>query len=399
MSIYNNTSSIKNLYAGTSQVKRVYKGGLSSDSGGPMERKVWEQAPTFWTFGGLNIAHAPLRHNGSSFYMKDLDDWMTRYYSVEGTVNQSTHFSFLQLGRAFSSQGSSFSTSSGDITNTYKTTYAGYSDWRIPTKTDWEGIIGSARQGSTINGVPGCRYSIVIVDDYGAASSPTYCYGLLLFPDGVTKTGMSRTFTWNSYTSTHTSIAEIYEYTDWGCVFLPALGYYSSSWNNRGYQGWYQCATSYDSTYNYILFFNGSSVYMNNGSNKNTTYSQVRLVRGAPSINVKIVVHGNTGGGSTNVSIVLKDPTDLSHMQTFYVPVSSSSVTQTGVLQLNGGTFTISSSTIYGTYPSSIRITSYNGGYAKTGYYSSGTWSGTTLTKSNYIYPSDGTLWLDITVS
>ena len=385
MSIYNNTSKISNLYVGTSQVKRVYDA----------EKKVWEQAPTFWTFGGLNISHAPLRHNGSSFYMKEYDDWMTRYYSTEGGINESMFFSFLQLGRAFSSQGSSFSTSSGNITNTYKTTYAGYSDWRIPTKTDWEGILGS-RQGSTINGTPGCRYSIVIVDDYGAVSSPTYCYGLLLLPDGVTKTGMSRTFTWNSYTSTHTSIAEIYEYTDWGCVFLPGLGYYSSGWNNRGYQGWYQCATSYDSTYNYILFFNGSSVYMNNGSNKNTTYSQVRLVRGAPGISVKVVVHGSVS--STNVSIVLKDPNNLEHMLTFYVPVSSSSTTQTGILQLEGTTFNISSSVVYGS-ASRIRITSYNGGYSQTGYYSSGSWSGTTLTTSNYIYPSDGTLWLDITIS
>lgn len=397
MSIYNYTSSIKNLYAGTSQVKRVYQGGWTDGGSYYTEKKIWEQAPTFWTFGGLNIAPAPLRHNGSSFYMKEYDDWMTRYYSGMGTVNDSMFFSFLELGRAFSSQGSSFSTSSGNITNTYKTTYAGYSDWRIPTKTDWDSILGS-RQGSTINGTPGCRYSIVIVDDYGAVSSPTYCYGLLLLPDGVTKTGMSRTFTWNTLTSTHVSIAEIYEYTDWGCVFLPALGYYDNNWYSRGYQGRYQCATSYDSTNNYYLFFNNNNTAPMSTTiiDKNTTHGQVRLVRGAAGISVKVVVHGSVS--STNVSIVLKDPNDLSHTLTFYIPVSSSSTTQTGILQLEGTTFNISSSIVYGS-ASRIKFTSYNGGYSKTGYYSSGTWSGATLTTSNYIYPSDGTLWLDITIS
>lgn len=397
MSIYNNTSNIRNLYAGTSQVKRVYQGGWLDGAHYP-EKKVWEQAPTFWTFGGLNIAPAPLRHNGTSFYIKEFDDWTTKEYSGTSTYSGSMFFSFLDLGRAFSSQGSSFSTSSGNITNTYKTTYAGYSDWRIPTKKDWEGILGS-RQGSTINGTSGCRYSIVIVDDYlsGTLSSPTYCYGLLLLPDGVTKTGMSRTFTWNSYTSTHASIAEIYEYTDWGCVFLPGLGYYSSGWSNRGYQGLYQCATSFDSTYNYTMFFNSSSASMNTSiAKKNSTNGQVRLVRGAPGINVVVVINGSVS--SANVSIVLKDPIDLSHTLTFYCPVSSSSTTFTGVLQLEGTTFNISSSVVYGS-ASTIRIVSYNGGNARSGYYSSGSWSGATLTTSNYIFPTDGSLMLNITIS
>lgn len=221
--------------------------------------------PYSYRFAGLNIASAPLYYNGTNFVIKD-DDWNhDSYGSTYGAVNGSYYFNWAQCAGV-----------SG-------VSYNGDSDWRMPTQAEWAAVTGS-RTGSTINGTAGCRYALIQLTGvtYAGNSSPI---GLLLAPDGETMMGMSKVFTWNvNSTSGNTGVtaAQLDQYLDAGCVFLPASGYYDDGgWLRAGTYGYYWSSTEYNSTYGYFLSFYSSNVIPSDRNRKASLYFPCRLVRTA----------------------------------------------------------------------------------------------------------------------
>lgn len=227
--------------------------------------KMAEPDPVY-TFAGLQIAPAPLYHNGTSFIIKD-DDWNhDSYKSIYGAVEGSYYFNWDECHAV------------SDIL------YGGYNDWRMPSQAEWAAVTTDSRTGSTINGTAGCRYTLIQLTGvtHAGNNSPI---GLLLAPDGETMTSMSKVFTWNvNDTSGNTGItaAQLDEYLDAGCVFLPSSGYfYGGSWNSAGADGRNWSSTERSSTNSYYLRFYSSNVRPSNNCNKASYYFPCRLVREA----------------------------------------------------------------------------------------------------------------------
>lgn len=161
------------------------------------------------TFAGMQIAPAPLYYNGSSFIIKD-DDWNhDSYGSVYGLAEGSYYFDWNECH---------------DVSGV---SYGGHSDWRMPTKVEVDAITSNLRTGSTINGTAGCRKAFILVLGVVHAESESGVRGLLLAPDDVTMTGMSKTLTWNANKPSGNDVtaAQLNEYLDAGCVFLPKSNY------------------------------------------------------------------------------------------------------------------------------------------------------------------------------
>ena len=220
--------------------------------------------PRYKPFAGLYIAKAPLYHDGTSFIIKD-DDWNhDSYGSTYGAASGSYYFNWNECN---------------EVSNI---SYDGLSGWRMPTQAEWAAVTTGSRTGSTINGTAGCRYALIQLTGvtHAGNSSPI---GLLLAPDGETMTGMSKPFTWNvNSTSGNTGVtaAQLDEYLDSGCVFLPASGYFNgSSWYYAGTYGYYWSSAEYYSTNGYTLYFYSSNVNPSNVSNKASPYFPCRLVQ------------------------------------------------------------------------------------------------------------------------
>mgnify|MGYP006873028418 CR=1 FL=1 len=139
-----------------------------------------------------------------------------------------------------------------------------FTDWRIPTKTEWEYLIGRTVNGNTGDGGAYCR--VTLTDSKDGKES---VYGMIIFPDNYTGTVPSSG-------ASITKTAFVNDYESVGCVFLPAAGYSTgSSVLSAGTLGHYWSCTEYDS-FAYFLRFELSSVYLH-GSLK--TYGRsVRLV-------------------------------------------------------------------------------------------------------------------------
>ncbi len=224
-------------------------------------------------FAGLQIAPAPLYHNGSSFIIKD-DDWNhDSYNSVYGAVEGSYYFNWNECHAV------------SDIS------YDGHSDWRMPSQEEWAAVTTGSRTGSTTNGTAGCRYALIQLTGVPHAGNNTPI-GLLLAPDGETMTGMSKTFNWNvKSTSGNTGVtaAQLDEYLDAGCVFLPTSGnFFGSGWYNAGTSGYYWSSTQYNASNGYSLSFSPSmadpsSYVISSGIDisKASYYYPCRLVRSA----------------------------------------------------------------------------------------------------------------------
>lgn len=169
------------------------------------------------TFAGLQIAPAPLYYNGSSFVIKDNDWNHDSYNSVYGMTEGSYYFDWNECHDVFG------------------VSYGGHSDWRMLTKAEADAIISSLRTGSTINGTARCRYAFISVTDVVHAGSESGVRGLLLAPDDMTMTGMSKTFMWNANQPSGNDVtaAQLNEYLDAGCVFLPKSNYnIEGSWQS-----------------------------------------------------------------------------------------------------------------------------------------------------------------------
>lgn len=216
------------------------------------------------TFAGLQIAPAPLYYNGTSFIIKD-DDWNhDSYNSAYGAREGSYYFNWNECNAV------------SDIS------YGGFDDWRMPSQAEWTAVTTGSRTGSTINGTSGRRYALIQLTGvtHAGNSEPI---GLLLAPDGETMTGMSKTFTWNvKSTSGNTGVtaAQLDEYLDAGCVFLPASGRFRGSrWNNAGTYGYYWSSDEDGSISGYLLSFLSSNVTPSGYNDKASFYFPCRLVR------------------------------------------------------------------------------------------------------------------------
>lgn len=242
-----------------------------------------EQKPyALQSFGGLYLTPAPLIYDNGTLRVFGSDWNQSSYGEAYGMTEGSTYFSFTDMGNYFDSRGSAFTTANDIDNNGSLVMYAGYDDWRMPTRAEWATITtgvspGTLRSGSTINDVPGCRYALIqLIDVTHENRSPIY--GILLAPDDCTMTGMSRTFTWNveeTTGNTGASVSELQEYLDRGCVFLPECGSYDTNWSSSNYKGTYWMAESMR-VMDFDTIHIGTNAIMGTNS-----YLQVRLVRRA----------------------------------------------------------------------------------------------------------------------
>jgi len=223
------------------------------------------------TFGGLLIAAGPLYYNGSSYEIKD--GWnYSSYNSAYGVNSGSTYFNFVQMGQLFESAG--FSTGSGSIENNLDP----FDGWRLPTQSEWQTIIGTTRDGSTVNGNAAKHYALVQLTGVSHAGT-TIPVGLLLFPDGKTITGKALSNMDNTTVNSGMTAAELDVYLGQGCAFLPCSGYrYYSSCIDGGYYGYYWSSTENSSSYGYYLVFYSGNLNIGYSS-KSDFYLSVRLVQ------------------------------------------------------------------------------------------------------------------------
>ena len=109
--------------------------------------------PTY-LFAGLKIASGPLYYGTNGYEMKT--SWNNdSYNSVYGKNSGSYYFNFIEMGKLF--EDNDFTSSSEDIENELNP----LSGWRLPTKEDWNSIIGLEREGSVVNGNESKHYAFV----------------------------------------------------------------------------------------------------------------------------------------------------------------------------------------------------------------------------------------------
>ena len=258
----------------TSTVWAQQRANIDNDTNTPAQKVL----PTF---GGYMLTPGPLFFDGGSLSINE--DWSTCSYDKSyGFTKGSTFFSFVELGRHFDSRGQNFSMSSGSINNEGENViYAGYDDWRLPTQKEWEAIIGTAREGATVNGIPHACFSMIMVKDmvYAGMKGPV---GLLLFPDGEEITG-KRFFEINQKRVTHDFLrSDLEDYISKGCVFLPSAGYYSIDrlhWYFGGALGNYLSSVSRSENESMMMSFSSSSIPVVIKDLKVFHFLQVRLIR------------------------------------------------------------------------------------------------------------------------
>lgn len=219
------------------------------------------------TFAGLQIAPAPLYHNGSSFVIKD-DDWNhDSYNSTYGAVNGSYFFNWTECH---------------DVCNL---SYGGYSDWRVPTISEWEAIINGPRAGASVNGTSGRRYVYIQLQYtyHAGTSSPR---GLLLFPDGKILTGaLFSNYDTMTYVTVGVTSPQLLAYLNQGCVFLPTSGCYSyGSWGDAGTKGYFWSSDEvnypdYGISYGRLISFEQNYSTIPKSVDKSRYYYPCRLVR------------------------------------------------------------------------------------------------------------------------
>ena len=210
-------------------------------------------------------------------------DWTGGLDKYNGTApgNQTwtgnSYFNWVHLAGLFDTY---INTGANDSIDNDQTPIAGC---YLPTKDQWAAFTtGTSRPGSTVNGVANCRYALIQLTSYtkGSISDPI---GLLLLPDNATLTGMAKTFTWNTKSTsgnTGVTVAQLNEYLSEGCVFLPAAGNcHGGSWYGGGSLGDYCSAGSNSKSSAYDLYFGSSSVSPASSSDKSNLYFPVRLLK------------------------------------------------------------------------------------------------------------------------
>ena len=232
------------------------------------------------TFAGLQIASGPLYYNGSSYEVKDSWNYDS-YNSVYGKASGSTYFSFVDLGQLF--EKADFSIEDGNIENLLDP----FDGWRLPTKTEWEAIIGTAREGSTVNGNAGKHYALIKLSDITHANYDN-AEGLLLFPDGKVLTGSEATLVELDHLSYYNYISglELNSYLEQGCVFLSVSDMYDGgAWSGSAPIYGYYWSSSEESHDDLMQVCAGLSFSVSSGSLRidsgfdSRYYLSVRLVK------------------------------------------------------------------------------------------------------------------------
>ena len=223
-----------------------------SEKDGAQSNTVSEYCIKSIRFAGMEMTSGPLYYGSNGYEIKE--DWnVVSYQSIYGKRVGSTYFNFIELGQLFES--SVFSTSDGDIEKVLDP----LDDRRVPTNAEWASIIGTTRSGSTVNGASNKHYAMIELADVS---------GLLIFPDGVTITGVALSNMDNTTSNTGITASQLNDYLEQGCIFLPSGGYYDDSWGNGHYY--------WSSTEN-----NSSTGYVSSGDNKDkeNCYFPVYLVK------------------------------------------------------------------------------------------------------------------------
>ena len=244
------------------------------------------------TFGGFMISPGPLHYSSANGFELIDDDWNHHSYDgAYGKTNGSYYFNYEELGQYFDSRGTSFPATSQDAeidNNGNKISYGGYDDWRMPTEEEADIIFDMsssvARTGATINGVSGCKWAIVDIQDSNIDNKWGTTLGVLLAPDNLTLTSMSKTYAWqaNSNNSSNwTTIAEVNEYVDAGCALIPAFGVVSNTgvFSSVDDNGYFVTTNSTDVTNWYGLSFDYANIRSTYNAINKSRYYYVRLVR------------------------------------------------------------------------------------------------------------------------
>ena len=217
-----------------------------------------------YKFAGMEITPGPLYYGSNGYEIKD--GWnYDSYNSKYGKTVGSTYFNFIELGQLFES--SVFSTSDGDIEKVLDP----LDGWRVPTNAEWASILGTTRDGSTVNGSSGKHYAMIQLT--------TGVSGFLIFPDGETITGVTLSNMDNTTTNTGITESQLDGYLGQGCIFLHGSGYYNGSWNNGHY---YWSSKENNSSTGYDLHFEPSNtISSTDNKNKESYYFPVYLVKAA----------------------------------------------------------------------------------------------------------------------
>ena len=225
-----------------------------------------------YKFAGMEITPGPLYYGSNGYEIKD--GWnYDSYHSIYGKTDGSTYFNFIELGQLFES--SVFSASDGDIEKVLDP----LDGWRVPTNAEWASILGTTRNGSTVNGASNKHYAMIQLADVTHANSSTPS-GLLIFPDGETITGVTLSYMDNTTSNTGITESQLDNYLGQGCIFLPGSGFYDGqTWGNGHY---YWSSTENNSSTGYNLYFEPSNTISSvDNKNKRTCYLPVYLVKGA----------------------------------------------------------------------------------------------------------------------
>lgn len=251
-----------------------------------------------YTFAGFEIAAGPLYYNGENYEIKDSWNYDS-YNSIYGKNEGSYYFTFQQMGQLF--EKSTFSSSNGgDIENKLDP----LNGWRLPSDQDWINIICCStdtplRNGSNVNGVNHVIYALIQLTNVTHAGSSTPD-GMLLFPDGKIITGKQLNGN-NLIKTTEVTESELQNYLNQGCIFLPASGYYSSSWTKSYNYYWSSKSRVYSNKYYaYVLDIKNATI---TGNIYQTYYLPVRCIKEA-SIDIKSkFLNLNTNNGINYSSV------------------------------------------------------------------------------------------------
>ena len=173
-----------------------------------------------YKFGDLVFASGPLYYGNDGYEIKDSWNYSS-YGTVYGKNVGSTFFNYIEMGDLFKKSG--FSSSDGPILNTLDP----LDGWRLPTKDEWDYIVGSTRPGSTVNGASGKHYAFIDFDHDNNQNTASIS-GLLIFPDNETITGAVLSYFDNVSTNVIT-LEQFNNYLSQGCVFLQASGLYQTT--------------------------------------------------------------------------------------------------------------------------------------------------------------------------
>ena len=188
------------------------------------------------SFGGVSIAPAPLvigEYTNGAVIGTDAD-WKENAYNY--STSYTTYFCFDDLAEIFDSEGNQCIVNGSftrPIDNANTIEYNGFDDWRLPTKNEFDLIVGNVgRPGSLVNGIK-IISSSVILTDYNNM------FGILLFPDYVTINDNTLPFINGHYIDYATEIttSDLEKFISYGCAFLPALGELDDTDNGLGWDG------------------------------------------------------------------------------------------------------------------------------------------------------------------